>query len=54
VGALLMSAWRDAGANAARPIFNVVGPMLSLSVAILIAPTSDTPLKREAVNDDAN
>ena len=46
--ALLMSAWRDAGANAARPIFNVVGPMLSLSVAILIARTSETKLQSEA------
>jgi hypothetical protein len=36
VAALLMSTWRDIGANAARPVFNVVGPMLSLSVAILI------------------
>ncbi len=45
VAALLMSAWRDAGANAARPIFNVIGPMLSLSVAILIART-ETPLKK--------
>jgi len=50
VAALLMGAWRDAGANAARPIFNVVGPMLSLSVAILIARTSETRVRRESVS----
>jgi hypothetical protein len=46
--ALLMSMWRDVGANAARPIFDVVGPMLSLSVAILIARASVTPLKEKS------
>jgi len=37
IAALLMSAWKDVGANAARPVFSIVGPMLSLSVAILIS-----------------
>jgi len=50
VAALLMGAWRDAGANAARPIFSVVGPMLSLSVAILIARTSETRVRKESVS----
>jgi uncharacterized membrane protein len=51
LAALLMSAWKDSGANAARPIFNVVGPMLSLSVAILISGTSE--VKQASPNNHA-
>jgi hypothetical protein len=35
--ALVLGAYIDAGGTAARPVFDVVGPLLSLSVALLIA-----------------
>jgi hypothetical protein len=38
--ALALGAYRDIGANAARPMFDVIGPMLSLSVAILLTGAS--------------
>ncbi len=34
--ALALGSWRDMLGNVARPVFNVVGPMLSLSVAMLL------------------
>jgi hypothetical protein len=34
--ALVLGAYRNIGANAARPMFDVIGPMLSLSVAMLL------------------
>ncbi len=37
VAALALGAWRDMLGQVARPLFNVIGPMLSLSVAILLA-----------------
>ena len=33
---LVMGAYRDALGNAVRPIFNVAGPLLSLSAAVLL------------------
>lgn len=35
--ALVFGAWKDMAGNVARPLFNTVGPMLSLSTAILLA-----------------
>ncbi|MEP6741579.1 MAG: hypothetical protein ABJB61_03700 [bacterium] len=35
--ALLLGAWIDAGGSIARSVFNVTGPLLSLSTALLIA-----------------
>jgi hypothetical protein len=35
--ALLLSAWDNGAGNAARPMFNAAGPVLSLSVALLLA-----------------
>jgi len=37
--ALLLGAYNDMAGTVARPIFNILGPMLSLSVAMLIART---------------
>jgi len=51
LAALLMSAWKDVGPNAARPVFNVVGPMLSLSVAMLIARPSGAHIEPPSRTD---
>ncbi|MFY9557731.1 MAG: hypothetical protein WAV20_01710 [Blastocatellia bacterium] len=37
ITALAMGAYRDSFGNVARPVFNAAGPILSLSVAILVA-----------------
>jgi len=42
-GALLLGAYNNAGGNAARALFNVAGPILSLSTAIFLAgPDNET------------
>lgn len=47
--AIVLGAFIDAGGNIGRAVFNICGPLLSLSVALLIARPSDylTPAKPE-------
>jgi len=47
--AIMLGAYSDAGGTVGRAIFNIVGPLLSLSVALLIARLSEylAPAKPE-------
>ncbi|MDQ2854820.1 MAG: hypothetical protein M3R68_00705, partial [Acidobacteriota bacterium] len=38
--ALALGVYRDIGGNVARPLFDVMGPLLSLSAALFLAETS--------------
>jgi hypothetical protein len=49
-GALLLGAYNNAGGNTTRALFNVAGPVLSLSTAIfLVGPGSGNDLSDEAI-----
>jgi hypothetical protein len=43
VGALLMGAWDDSGSNIARALFNICGPVLALSTALLLTGSAKQP-----------
>jgi len=42
IAAVAMGAYSEAADNTARPLFNVAGPLLSLSVSVLLAPPGGT------------
>ncbi len=47
-GTLLAGAYYEAGAGVARPLFHVLGPILTISTALLLAPASPSVQKDQA------